>query len=181
MLLKFVDETGNKLFRPTTTSIPPVTDCAVLIVAAGTVEFDTEAIKRKRARLTESAQRTPPTCPCICPPGLKPVNKPEALLDNAKNVPVKELRRGYVAGDSKNAQVIVLNHPGQISNGYTPVLDCHTAHIDCEFSEIKEKVFRLSGKSRWTVARIDGGSDHDLAAGGLSGSKSQRSASTRKS
>ncbi|KAL1403825.1 hypothetical protein pipiens_019193 [Culex pipiens pipiens] len=104
----------------------------------------------------------------------------EALLDNAKNVSVKELRRGYVAGDSKNAQVIVLNHPGQISNGYTPVLDCHTAHIACEFSEIKEKVFRLSGKSRWAVARIAGGSDHDLAAGGLSGSKSQRSASTRK-
>ncbi|CAH2012090.1 unnamed protein product [Acanthoscelides obtectus] len=46
---------------------------------------------------------------------------------NVKNVSVKELRRGYVAGDSKNnppkgasdftAQVIVLNHPGQIANG----------------------------------------------------------------
>ncbi|GJQ75727.1 hypothetical protein Trydic_g17799 [Trypoxylus dichotomus] len=44
---------------------------------------------------------------------------------NVKNVSVKELRRGYVAGDSKNnrprgtadftSQVIVLNHPGQIS------------------------------------------------------------------
>lgn len=76
---------------------------------------------------------------------------------NVKNVSVKELRRGYVAGDTKNnppkgaenftAQVIVLNHPGQISNGYTPVLDCHTAHIACKFSEIKEKVDRRSGKS----------------------------------
>jgi elongation factor 1-alpha len=76
---------------------------------------------------------------------------------NVKNVSVKELRRGYVAGDSKaspprgaenfTAQVIVLNHPGQISNGYTPVLDCHTAHIACKFSEIKEKVDRRSGKS----------------------------------
>ncbi|EDS40063.1 elongation factor 1-alpha 1 [Culex quinquefasciatus] len=45
------------------------------------------------------------------------------------------------------AQVIVLNHSGQIFNGYTPVLECHTAHIDCEFSEIKEKVYRRSGKS----------------------------------
>uniref|UniRef100_A0A1B0CVJ5 Putative elongation factor 1-alpha n=1 Tax=Lutzomyia longipalpis TaxID=7200 RepID=A0A1B0CVJ5_LUTLO len=76
---------------------------------------------------------------------------------NVKNVSVKELRRGYVAGDSKNnppkgaadftAQVIVLNHPGQIANGYTPVLDCHTAHIACKFAEIKEKVDRRSGKT----------------------------------
>jgi len=75
---------------------------------------------------------------------------------NVKNVSVKELRRGYVASDSKNkpaqatanftAQVIVLNHPGQITNGYTPVLDCHTAHIACKFAEIKEKVDRRSGK-----------------------------------
>jgi len=75
---------------------------------------------------------------------------------NVKNVSVKELRRGYVAGDSKDnppkateeftAQVIVLNHPGQISSGYTPVLDCHTAHIACKFREIKEKCDRRSGK-----------------------------------
>merc|ERR1719237_509614 len=32
------------------------------------------------------------------------------------------------------AQVIVLNHPGQVSNGYSPVLDCHTAHIACKFA-----------------------------------------------
>jgi len=43
-------------------------------------------------------------------------------------------------------QVIVLNHPGQISQGYTPVLDCHTAHIACKFSELIEKVDRRSGK-----------------------------------
>ena len=74
-----------------------------------------------------------------------------------KNVSVKELRRGFVAGDSKNnppkgaadffAQVIVLNHPGQICNGYTPVLDCHTAHIACKFAEIKEKCDRRTGKT----------------------------------
>ena len=66
-------------------------------------------------------------------------------------------RRGYVASDSKNkpasgvadftAQVIVLNHPGQVSNGYSPVLDCHTAHIACKFAEILEKVDRRTGKS----------------------------------
>jgi len=75
---------------------------------------------------------------------------------NVKNVSVKEIRRGNVAGDSKNdppvetadftAQVIILNHPGQIHNGYCPVLDCHTAHIACKFQEILTKVDRRSGK-----------------------------------
>jgi len=75
---------------------------------------------------------------------------------NIKNVSVKDIKRGYVASDSKNkpasgvsdftAQVIVLNHPGQISNGYSPVLDCHTAHIACKFDEIKEKCDRRTGK-----------------------------------
>lgn len=39
-----------------------------------------------------------------------------------------------------------MNHPGQISTGYCPVLDCHTAHIACKFNELKEKVDRRSGK-----------------------------------
>jgi len=86
---------------------------------------------------------------------------PEALPGdnvgfNVKNVSVKDVRRGNVAGDAKNdppkgtkmfhAQVIVLNHPGEIKNGYSPVLDCHTAHIACKFQEIKEKCDRRSGK-----------------------------------
>merc|ERR1712134_99509 len=75
---------------------------------------------------------------------------------NIKNVSVKDIRRGNVASDSKsdpakeaktfNAQVIVLNHPGEIGNGYSPVLDCHTAHIACKFAEIVEKCDRRSGK-----------------------------------
>ena len=40
-----------------------------------------------------------------------------------------------------------MNHPGEIQPGYTPVLDCHTAHIACKFSEFLEKVDRRSGKS----------------------------------
>jgi len=39
-----------------------------------------------------------------------------------------------------------LNHPGQISKGYAPVLDCHTAHIACQFSEIESKIDRRTGK-----------------------------------
>eukprot|EP00588_Corethron_pennatum_P033327 CAMPEP_0194345222 /NCGR_PEP_ID=MMETSP0171-20130528/104734_1 /TAXON_ID=218684 /ORGANISM="Corethron pennatum, Strain L29A3" /LENGTH=488 /DNA_ID=CAMNT_0039112181 /DNA_START=95 /DNA_END=1562 /DNA_ORIENTATION=+ len=75
---------------------------------------------------------------------------------NVKNVAVKDLRRGFVTSDSKSnpatsaanftAQVIVMNHPGQISNGYSPVLDCHTAHVACRFKHIEEKMDRRSGK-----------------------------------
>lgn len=39
-----------------------------------------------------------------------------------------------------------MNHPGQISAGYTPVLDCHTAHIACKFAELKQKVDKRTGK-----------------------------------
>ena len=42
--------------------------------------------------------------------------------------------------------MIILNHPGQIHAGYAPVLDCHTAHIACKFTELKEKIDRRSGK-----------------------------------
>jgi elongation factor 1-alpha len=76
---------------------------------------------------------------------------------NIKNVAVKDIRRGFVCSDSKNdpaneigefnAQVIVLQHPGQIHSGYAPVLDCHTAHIACKFSEIVSKVDRRTGAS----------------------------------
>jgi elongation factor 1-alpha len=75
---------------------------------------------------------------------------------NVKNVSVKDIRRGNVAGDSKNdppketeefkAQVIILNHPGQINAGYAPVVDCHTAHIACKFRDLLEKIDRRSGK-----------------------------------
>jgi len=76
---------------------------------------------------------------------------------NVKNLSVKDIKRGYVASDSKNdpckdtemfvAQVIVLNHPGQIQNGYAPVLDCHTAHIACKFQKIRDKIDKRTGKS----------------------------------
>ncbi|KAJ7766129.1 translation elongation factor [Mycena metata] len=76
---------------------------------------------------------------------------------NIRSASYKDIRRGSVASDWKDdpareavsftAQVIVLNHPGQIAAGYTPVLDCHTAHIACKFAELLDKVDRRTNKS----------------------------------
>ncbi|CAK8672027.1 unnamed protein product [Clavelina lepadiformis] len=75
---------------------------------------------------------------------------------NVKGLSVKDLKRGMVAGDKKNnppmeaksfkAQVIIMNHPRQIHAGYTPVLDCHTAHIACKFATLHETLDKRSGK-----------------------------------
>jgi len=75
---------------------------------------------------------------------------------NCKNVAVKDIKRGYVCSSSTDdpakgcesfsAQVIIMSHPGQIQNGYTPVLDCHTSHIATKFKNIDEKMDRRTGK-----------------------------------
>merc|ERR1711937_336337 len=75
---------------------------------------------------------------------------------NVRNVSVKDIRRGNVASDSANdpakgsksftAQLIVMNHPGQIQKGYSPVVDCHTAHVACRFDELTEKLDKRTGK-----------------------------------
>jgi elongation factor 1-alpha len=88
---------------------------------------------------------------------LEEANPGDNVGFNVKNLSIKDIKRGNVASDSRNdpakesasfmAQVIVLNHPGQISNGYTPVLDCHTAHIACRFDEIKTKIDRRTGQT----------------------------------
>ncbi|KAJ5409824.1 translation elongation factor EF-1 alpha [Penicillium crustosum] len=95
---------------------------------------------------------------------LKAGNPGDNVGFNVKNVSVKEVRRGNVASDSKNdpaaacdsfnAQVIVLNHPGQVGAGYAPVLDCHTAHIACKFSELLEKIDRRTGKATETSPKF---------------------------
>jgi elongation factor 1-alpha len=79
---------------------------------------------------------------------------------NCKNVSVKEIKRGFVASNAAEdpakacevfqAQVIIMSHPGQIQNGYCPVLDCHTAHIATKFKNIDEKMDRRTGKSMET-------------------------------
>jgi len=75
---------------------------------------------------------------------------------NVKGLSVKQINRGNVASDSKSkpakgvrrflAQVIVLKHQ-QIKSGYTPVLDCHTAHIACKFNTVLSKLDARTGKA----------------------------------
>jgi elongation factor 1-alpha len=75
---------------------------------------------------------------------------------NVKSVSVKDIKRGYVCGNTKQdppqvannfkAQVIVLDHPNQISSGYTPVLDCHTAHIAVKFEKLVYKINKRNGE-----------------------------------
>ena len=65
------------------------------------------------------------------------------------------MRRGYVASDPKNnpakdtenflAQVIVINHPGEIKNGYTPMINCHACHVACKFDAILRTVDKRAG------------------------------------
>ena len=66
-----------------------------------------------------------------------------------ENVSVKSINSGYIISNNKSkpaigvfdliAQAIVLNHLEQVTNSYCLVLDCHSAHATCEFSEILEK------------------------------------------
>jgi len=74
---------------------------------------------------------------------------------NVKSVSVTDLHRGMVASNSKedpaqptgnfDAQVIVLDHPNRIMAGYTPVVDCHTAHIACRFNQLLQRVNKRNG------------------------------------
>lgn len=73
-----------------------------------------------------------------------------------ENVLVTDVRRGDVCSDPRNkpakeiknftAQIIVLNHPGHIKVGYTPVIDCHTSHTSCKFTQIVTKNNRRTGE-----------------------------------
>merc|ERR1711907_4983 len=83
---------------------------------------------------------------------------------NIKGLSIKDIQRGNVASNSKNkpaakcrrfyAQVIVLNH-NNITDNYTPVLDCHTAHIACKFNTILSEIDPRNGNVK-KAAEKDG-------------------------
>jgi elongation factor 1-alpha len=74
---------------------------------------------------------------------------------NVRGVAVNELKRGYVCGQVENdpprecesftANLIILNHPGEIHVGYTPVIDCHTCHIACKFEQLLQTLDKRNG------------------------------------
>ncbi|KAK6046744.1 translation elongation factor EF-1, subunit alpha [Cooperia oncophora] len=79
----------------------------------------------------------------IIKPGMVVTFAPQNVTTEVKSV---EMHHESLPEAGPGDNVIIMNHPGQIAAGYTPVLDCHTAHIACKFNELKEKVDRRTGK-----------------------------------
>ncbi|MGV8144357.1 MAG: translation elongation factor EF-1 subunit alpha [Methanothermobacter sp.] len=73
---------------------------------------------------------------------------------NVRGVGKNDIRRGDVAGHTDTppsvakeftAQIVVLQHPGVITVGYTPVFHCHTAQVACTFLELQKKMNPATG------------------------------------
>lgn len=73
---------------------------------------------------------------------------------NVRGISKTDARRGDVVGHPDNppsvvkeftAQIVVLQHPGVITAGYTPVFHCHTSSIACTISEIIAKIDPRTG------------------------------------
>ncbi|MDO5860233.1 translation elongation factor EF-1 subunit alpha [Methanobrevibacter sp.] len=74
---------------------------------------------------------------------------------NVRGVGKNDIRRGDVAGHTSDAptvakeftaQVVVLQHPGVITVGYTPVFHCHTSQTACTFLELTSKLDPATGQ-----------------------------------
>lgn len=75
---------------------------------------------------------------------------------NTRGVGEDDVKKGDVAGhadnpptvvDSFEAQVIVLNHPNVISEGYTPVFHVNTAQVSCTFTDLKKTMNPKTGET----------------------------------
>ena len=74
---------------------------------------------------------------------------------NVRGVGKNDIRRGDVAGHTDaaptvakefTAQVVVLQHPGVITVGYTPVFHCHTSQTACTFLDLTSKLDPATGQ-----------------------------------
>jgi elongation factor 1-alpha len=117
----------------------------------------------------ETGQITPNTLITIAPGGMSAVVKSIEIHHepvqmgvagdnvglNLKGVVARGVKRGHVlsiVGDESSAtpvesfmaQVMFVNHrppsSGKFTVGYRPVVDCHTAHVSCEFTRILAKI-----------------------------------------
>jgi elongation factor 1-alpha len=75
---------------------------------------------------------------------------------NTRGVGTDDIQKGDVAGPQDNpptvaetfrAQVIVLNHPNVISEGYTPVFHVNTAQVSCTFEELHSTMNPKTGET----------------------------------
>ena len=136
---------------------------ALLKVEEGKARMETEALNLKReiaAMPEKAASGARDKVVEMHHEALKEAVPGDNVGFNCKNISVKDVKRGHVASDNANdpakgcvsfeAQVIIMSHPGQIQNGYCPVLDCHTAHVATKFKNIDEKMDRRTGKTMET-------------------------------
>ena len=74
---------------------------------------------------------------------------------NVRGVGKNDIKRGDVAGTTQNppsvakefkAQIVVLQHPGVMTVGYTPVFHAHTAQVACTFLELTAKLDPATGQ-----------------------------------
>ena len=76
---------------------------------------------------------------------------------NVRGVGKNDIKRGDVAGTTKNppsvakefkAQIVVLQHPGVITVGYTPVFHAHTSQVACTFLSLDVKLDPATGQPK---------------------------------
>ncbi len=76
---------------------------------------------------------------------------------NVRGVGKDDVKRGDVAGDPNDpptvvdefeAQIIVLDHPNVITEGYTPVFHVNTAQVACTFTDIKKTMDPKTGETK---------------------------------
>ena len=76
---------------------------------------------------------------------------------NVRGVGKNDIKRGDVAGTTKNppsvakefkAQIVVLQHPGVITVGYTPVFHAHTSQVACTFLRLDTKLDPATGQAK---------------------------------
>ena len=74
---------------------------------------------------------------------------------NVRGVGKNDVRRGDVVGHVGDAptvakefeaQIVVLQHPGVITVGYTPVFHCHTSQVACTFTELVKTLNPSTGQ-----------------------------------